>query len=342
VIAVWITICNSSYAPNDGDGTLYSNIAAKVAKMEMSELIQVGWYDYNRTYSPDAAESRYFYEHPPGLFILPWFLAKLGLPVTKLTLLAETFYQVVALFFFYLLLKKWANRTIAGWFTLSILFMPVSFWYVLRPVHETPMLAALVAALYLVSYFSELRLLVLALLFLTGGIAGLMKGIMVAPISVVCGLAGFILPRPKKNSLVVAALCFSAFGAGAYCFLTAFDKYRMLTTGDTFWLHYLRIQLWNRALEDSSTLHVLFRTIKHGLLYAGAMLYYTLPWGLAGCIYGFQSIRKVESFKVKSDVMVICIGRKAEIPDIQGQWYLVENETHHPVHCHTIINVTSC
>lgn len=287
---VWFAISKSSYVPNDGDGTLYAQMAERIASRDLSELFVIGWYDFNKIYPVDAPESRYFYEHPPGFFVLPWILGQCGLPLSKLTLLAETLYQLLALGFIFKIVRGFASYEKSALVVLGILIMPVSFWYVLRPVQEMPMLACLMAMLYTISLVSKKPSVVFIGLIVIGGMAGLIKGLMVIPLVGVAGLAGFILGEPKAR-IRTATLCALAFGSGAYGLLTAFEKYRLYVFGDTFWLPYLRIQFWGRALEHSTISSILLRTWTHGAIYLGALFYYSLPWGIIAVYLGWKRTR---------------------------------------------------
>jgi hypothetical protein len=252
---------------------LYTRLATEIAKRGWPELLTVKWYGECRIYEPDSPLCQYFYEHPPGLFILPLLLADVGLPAGKTTLFADTIYQLVTLLGIYLLLRSALPESNAAAGILAVLLLPISFIQTLRASQETPMLMLLVIALLSIAQTGGKPWRRSTILFAIGAYAGLIKGLLVAPL---LPLVAFAAWRYRSSP----ALAAGAVGAGAYTSLTIFEKIHLASTGRSFWLTYLDIQLWHRAIEPVSALGMVERTIGHGAFYLGCLAWYAAPWSL--------------------------------------------------------------
>ena len=288
LLAVWLTLAVAHFTPHDGDGWLYSRMAAEISRHGFSELFAVKWYGLCQIYDPSAPEARYFYEHPPGMFFLPYALATLGLPAAKVTLFADTLYQLGALALVALLTRKVASAGTTYLMIVALLLLPISFEYALRATQETPLLTCMLAALTIVAYTGRFRAVTFLGLSLVGAAGALIKGIMILPTIVVATFAAGILAqeiRRKSHALLTA----SALSVGAYLALTAFDKIHIFYTGESFWRHYLEIQLWHRAIEPIGPLDYVWRTVRNVAFYVGGVAWFSQPWFTA---FGYSLWRR--------------------------------------------------
>lgn len=285
---VWTFLSQLPYTPKDGDGWLYTHIAEEVSSRGLGELIAIQWYGECKIYDKASEYCRYFYEHPPGLFILPVLLTKIGIPKEKATLFADTLYQLILLLGIYLLASHFLPRKAAELAAFAVLLLPISFVYSMRATQETPLLMCLCLSIVVVLKTNLHPILRCGTLVLLAAFAALLKGIMVVPLVViVCASVFFFTAKPSRFKSM--SLVFFLMVVGAYLVLSIFDKVRMAMTGNSFWLNYLDIQLWHRSLEPVTFLEFIRRTLSHFVFYIGCIAWYSFPWSL---IFGYIIFKK--------------------------------------------------
>jgi len=141
-IFVYITICFSlykfNYVARENDTRVYSKLTAQLIERPLSQLGAPLWKNVNTFWS--EKESPYVRDHPPGQYILPVLLGKLGVPKFKVIYFVNILYRILILYSFYFFSKYFLDKKVALFGLVAMQLTPIGLTYQLRANHEHLML----------------------------------------------------------------------------------------------------------------------------------------------------------------------------------------------------------
>lgn len=266
----------------DGDSSVYSKITTELARRPFKELFAVKWYGYCKFYEASSIFAEYFYEHPPGLFFLPWLIAQLGFPAHNVLFAVDIIFQICCFFLFINLGRRFLPGAYAYLVPFMLLFMPIAFQYNVRGNHETPLLFYFLLSFFIVSSEHQkiwhLPILVFAfanLIFLKGTIA------LASFLAVfVTAMVSWRLRQGSFSLFIKSKLCFFILIALSLSTLCAvvFEWIHFKITGNSFWTYNLHLQIFTGAARAASNSWWLLRKVHNLGFYLSMLTWYSFPY----------------------------------------------------------------
>jgi 4-amino-4-deoxy-L-arabinose transferase-like glycosyltransferase len=265
-------IIATRFESHDADSVRYATLSSVLSTLPVVRWIAPEWWGL----TGDNPLTGYFQEHPAGLFFVPAFLGRIGVPPDQAPYIFGVGVALCALLLLGQLIGRVTTRDEGRAALVLLQIMPVAFVFRVRDNHEYPMLLCLLATLIGLSRVSRSWAWSGAVVF---GIAGalLIKGVFVAQI--LLGAALWILVNPTKGSrprqiaACAAAVIVSAGVAWAY------DLWYVNVTGESFWRAY-----WGRqigTLEVTTPFGRARDFAEHLFFYVALLIYHPAPWTLA-------------------------------------------------------------
>jgi 4-amino-4-deoxy-L-arabinose transferase-like glycosyltransferase len=260
------------FQSDDADSVRYATISSVLSTQPVMRWIAPEWWGL----SPDNPLTGYFQEHPAGLFFIPAFLGKIGIPRDQAPYIFGVGVGLVALLLTAQLIGRLSSREHGRAALVLLQIMPVAFVFRVRDNHEYPMLVCLLVTLFALDrltrswYWSGM----VALGFTA---AMLIKGVFVAP--VMMGAALWIVVNPTRGSRTKQIIaCAIAIAAMAITW-RVYDFWYDRATGAPFWSAYWQRQM--APLEVASPFSQAWTFVQHIFFYVGRLLFHPAPWSLA-------------------------------------------------------------
>jgi hypothetical protein len=258
------------YGTRDPDSELYSRIAASLAERPVSTWIAPTW-------PAGSYMQGLFREHPAGLFWPAAALIRLGYPADQAAYAMGLVWSALVFALVPSVAAVWApvEARVLGWL---LQLLPIFFVFRVRANHEPAVLACFLAAL-LGAHVAGRSWRGVGLL--TAALAGLMlvKGFLVLPAALCCGLWLALLPSPAGGSKgpgwrAVALVTAGGLAAVALVYEWAYRH----ATGQSFVAGYAARSLSVGASvgHDWSPLSIPYNL----LFYSGRLLWFAFPWSL--------------------------------------------------------------
>jgi 4-amino-4-deoxy-L-arabinose transferase-like glycosyltransferase len=260
------------FESDDADSVRYATISSVLSTQHIMRWIAPEWWGL----SPDNPLTGYFQEHPAGLFIIPAFLGKIGVPANQAPYIFGVGVGLIALLLIAQLIGRLSSREHGRAALVLLQLMPVAFVFRVRDNHEYPMLVCLLLTLFALDRLARSWYWI-GMVGFAFTAAMVIKGVFVAP--VMMGAALWILVNPTRGSRTRQILaCVLAIVAMGITWV-AYDAWYTRATGAPFWSAYWQRQM--APLEVASPFGQAWAFIQHVLFYVGRLLFHPAPWSLA-------------------------------------------------------------
>lgn len=265
-------IVATKFQSHDADSVRYATISSVLSTLPVARWIAPEWWGL----SPDNPLTGYFQEHPAGIFFIPTFLGRIGVPADQAPYIFGVGVGLVALLLSAQLVGRLSSREHGRAALVLLQIMPVAFVFRVRDNHEYPMLVCLLATLVgLDRVARSWRWVAVVAAGITGAL--LVKGVFVAMVLMAAGVWILVNPTGASRSRQIAACLVAVVVAG----ITAlgYDVWYTRVTGGPFWSAYWQRQL--TPLEVASPFGQAWDFAQHIFFYAGRLLFHPAPWSLA-------------------------------------------------------------
>src|SRR5262245_29845532 len=268
----------------DADSRTYSNITANLARHPLKDLFAVKWYGDYKIYPASSVLAEYFYEHPPGLFFLPWIVAQLGFPGYNALFAVDIMFQMWCFIILINLGRRFLPSSYAHLIPLMLLFMPIAFQYNVRGNHESGILFYFLLSFLVVSGECNNTWHLLVLIF-TFTSLGFLKGALALPCFLVVFITSMVSWRLRQGSFscfitskpcffLIISLAFSVF------FAILFELVHLNLSGNSFWTLNLNLQVLKRAAPPARSSVWLLRKVYNVGFYLLMVSWYSFPYSI--------------------------------------------------------------
>lgn len=263
------------YEYRDSDSLAYQHIARRLASRPTAEWIRPEWWGH-------GGNTGLFRDHPPGIFLLPASLIRLGVPGRSAPLVANFLYMLLLLLALHGLVKTLAGNSAAWGSVFAFVLTPIFLQYLMRANHELPLALAVVAGLYGLARceeslrWSALYGAAMLLAVFTKGVSGLALSLSSAALWAVAF-------RTRRVLWVIAAGHLLALAA-----VLGFEALYRSAAGEGFLRFYFGFQ-GGKAVEAG------FHPVKklyNIVWYLARILWFAAPWVLFLVYYALRSLRK--------------------------------------------------
>lgn len=272
-----IVLLNSPFIARENDSRLYARIVNDQKDRPWSEFVAPKW---NGAQHYAETETPYFRDHLFGMFIVPTFLAKLGINGMQATYVCALFYKTITLIFFFLWLRLYVGDLYAGLIVLGLQLNPQSMNYTLRANHESLLLMFIAIGIW-ANNTKRFVITTLACIgaYLTKGLPGLiLPGILA--LETLVHKRQFWAPtlRFTLTLLLIAGI------SGLY------EWWFQAITGYSLFEKYVVTQIMGRSVEDAPKVSLFVTFFKSLGYYSSRFLGYALPWTLG--IFALKKLRQ--------------------------------------------------
>jgi 4-amino-4-deoxy-L-arabinose transferase-like glycosyltransferase len=292
----------TKFESHDADSVRYATLSSVLSTLPVERWIAPEWWGL----TGDNPLTGYFQEHPAGLFFVPAFLGRIGVPADQAPYIFGIGVALAAVLLLGQLIGRLTTREEGRAALVLLQIMPVAFVFRVRDNHEYPMLVCLLATLVGLARVSASWWWIGAVMF---GVAGalLIKGVFVAQILLGAGLWILINPtrasRQRQLAACAAAVILSAGVAWGY------DVWYANVTGESFWRAY-----WGRqigTLEVTTPFGRARDFVEHLLFYVVLLIYHPAPWTLALVWAAFRRRAAAALTTVERDGLRFALGFSA-------------------------------